>query len=83
MWRIILQPLFAFLKGLKKIILVEKFMSFGNSKDKDLKGAIEVIEKYASQIAFLPANHPRLYKFKDSTPAEEALQEAKKRERLP
>ena len=51
---------------------------FGIAKDKDLEGALEVIEKYASQIAFLPANHPRLHTFKDTTTAEEALQMAKK-----
>lgn len=53
---------------------------FGIAKDKDLEAALEVIQAYATQISFLPANHPRLIVFKDSISAKEALEKAKKEE---
>ena len=51
---------------------------FGMAKDKDQEEMLEVIQKYASQIAYLPANHPRLFSFDETTPAKEALEKGRK-----
>lgn len=54
------------------------YVFLGIAKDKDLEAVLEVIQKYASKIAFAPASHPRLYPFKNTTPTKEALEIARK-----
>jgi|JI10StandDraft_1071094.scaffolds.fasta_scaffold32418_6 dihydrofolate synthase/folylpolyglutamate synthase len=51
---------------------------FGMCKDKDIKKALEIVEKKSDLLSFLTPHHPRLYHFEKTISAEEGLKEAKK-----
>ena len=53
------------------------YVLFGMSKDKDIPGALKVVQAYADHVAFLPSTHPRLFSFPKPSSAEEVIRKGR------